>query len=300
MNQTAVKMSLRMAWPLALMCAAWPMQDARAHGELLIQIAAVTRQIEAAAGNPASLYLRRGDLHREHRDWDEALADYARAASHDPKLLAVDFSRAQLLADRGEPESARVLLDDVLKRDPSLGEAFITRARVLVQLGHRAEAIADFRRGLQHVKEPQPEYFVELAEALDAEGRAEEALRQLDAGIQKFGPTVPLQGHAVELELRRENPDGAVRRLDEMMEGALRKESWLARRGDILARAGRLAEARQSYEVSLAAINILPPRLQQGPAMVELRSNVNATLKALSSAPPAPGTRDTSSPVPPR
>src|SRR5688572_33256037 len=44
-----------------------------AHGDLHERIAALTKQIDDAPTN-AELYLKRGELHRAHRDWKLALA----------------------------------------------------------------------------------------------------------------------------------------------------------------------------------------------------------------------------------
>ena len=82
-------------------------QVASAHGELLIQIAAATKQIESATNNAADLYLHRAELHREHQDWEAAKSDYDRAADLDPNLVAVDFCRAKMLDDSGQFAAAR-------------------------------------------------------------------------------------------------------------------------------------------------------------------------------------------------
>ena len=128
------------------------------------------------------------------------------------------------------------MFGQALQRNPDDGECFVGRARVLVRLGQRQAAIADYWRGLERLREPQPEYVVELAQALTAEGQVAEALRALDEGIKKLGPIVPLQGYALELELGRKNNDAALARLETILARALRKESWFARRGEDSAR----------------------------------------------------------------
>jgi tetratricopeptide (TPR) repeat protein len=197
----------------------------------------------------------------------------------------VDFCRAKLLTDSGQIEAARAMFDRALQQTPADGEVLVGRARVLLKLGRRQEAIADFRRGLKLVHEPRPEYVVELAQALKAEGQVEEALRSLDEGIKRLGPIVPLQAYALELELGRKNREAALARLETILARAERRESWFARRGDILLEVGRNAEARQSYEAALAALNRLPGRLQQGPAMVKLQAHVTAALAGITNAP---------------
>lgn len=240
--------------------------------------------MELATSNPAALYLARGELHRQHQSWDEAESDYARAAQLDPNLAAVDFCRAQWLADLGKLEAARALFDKGLARCPSDGGAFLGRARVRAKLGERPSAIADFRRGLELAREPAPADFVELAQLWLAEGQPEEALRSLDAGLKRLGPVSALQVLALELECERKNHAAALARLESLLAQATRKENWLARQGDVLLAANRPAEARKSYEAALAAVRLLPSRLQQGPAMLNLQSRVNAALSGMTNA----------------
>ncbi len=260
-------------------------QTAWAHGDLHLRILAITQQIKAATNNPARLYLERGELQREHGERKAASADYDRAAQLDPNLPGVDFCRAKLLADSDQLEAARAMFDQALQRSPADGECWVGRGRVLLKLGQRETAIADLQRGLELLRQPRPDDVLELARTLTAKGQVAEALRSLDEGIKKLGPIVPLQGYAVDLELGQKNTDAALARIETILAHALRKESWFARRGDILLEAGRAAEARGSYEAALAAVNRLPGRLQQGPAMVKLQAHVNTALTGLTNAP---------------
>ena len=261
-------------------------QSVQAHGELLIRIADATRQIEAAT-NRAELYLARGELYREDQNWAAAEADYARAAQLDPRLAAVDFCRAKMLADAGRLQPARALFDKVVARSPDNGGALIGRARVLVRLDQRKLAIADFQRALKLLPAPEPECFLELAQALVVEQQLAAALRGLDDGIGRLGPIVTLQAYAVELELERKNYEAAVARLDTIIGPAARKENWLARRGEILLMASRPTEARDSFEAALLAIGRLPLRLQQLPHMLKLQARINAALIGIMTAPGA-------------
>src|SRR5688572_6444711 len=162
-------------------------QTAHAHGELDLRIADVTRQIKATTNASAQLYLQRGELHREHRDWPAAEADYARAAQLDPSLTTVDLCRAHLLAESGQLEAARAMFGKVLARSPNEGVAFVGRARTLVRLHQPQAAIADYNQGLELLAEPAPEFFVELAQVLAAQDQRDEALQSLDRGIKKLG-----------------------------------------------------------------------------------------------------------------
>jgi tetratricopeptide (TPR) repeat protein len=255
-----------------------------AHGELLIRIADVTKQIKESTNNNALLYLERGELHREDKDWDAANSDYNRAAKLNPKLETVDFCRAKLLEDSGRLPDARDLLDKFLARNSKDGEAHILRAHVLVKLGEHALAIADFRRGLELLREPQPEYFLQLAQSLVALGKTDDALRALDDGNKKLGTNVTLQSYALDLDLRRKNFDNALVRIDSIIEREIRKESWLAQRGDVLISVGKFDEARKSYEKSWKAIQLLPKPFRLSPSMQKLQNKIQDALSIQTNA----------------
>ena len=206
----------------------------QAHEGLHEQIAAITAKIKRDPKN-ASLYLQRGELHRLHRDWARAAADYDRAEHLQPSLMIVELARGKMFFDSGKLQRAKLTLDRFLFRQPDHYEGLITRARVLAKLGGRMDAAKDFTQALTLSTVPEPELYLERANVLAADVRQlGEALRGLDEGINKLGPVVTLQLAAIDLELRRKNYDGALVRLDQIAAQSQRKESWLVRRGEIL------------------------------------------------------------------
>jgi len=265
---------------------AWPIA-APAHGNLDVRLATLTEEI-ARATNNAALYLQRGELNREHLDWPAAAADYDRAALLDAKLSAVDLCRARMLADSSRLPEARAQFDRFLARCPDDSRGYVERARTLVRLKQHPAAVADFTRALLHVREPQPEIFLERAQALLADDRVDEALRGLDEGVKQLGPVITLQVVALELELKQKHFDAALARLDTIVAQAARKENWFARRGDIELLAGRPADARKSFAAALSAVTNLPARLQQSPLVLNLQTRVQASLQTLSDAPVEP------------
>jgi predicted negative regulator of RcsB-dependent stress response len=252
---------------------------ALAHGELLIRIANLTKEINAATNNLPKLYLQRGELYREDQNWVAAAADYDHAQQLDSKLPDVDFCRGKMLAQSGQPEAARKILDSVLSRNPNHPKALIARARVFLQLGKPEPAIADYRHGLELDKVPEPEAFQELAHTLAAQKKPGEALQALDKGINKLGPIILLQTEAIQLELDAGKTDAALARLDTIIQREPRKERWQARRGDILLKAGRYQEARVAYRTALGEIKLLPHHLQNYPPTLELQARINAGLQ---------------------
>src|SRR5206468_13039916 len=88
-----------------------------------------------------------------------------------------------------------------------------------------------------------------------------------------------LQLCAIDLELKQNHFDTALGRLDSIAAQSPRKETWLAKRGEILQQAGRIAAAREAYQSALKAIESLPGSRRQVPAVVELEKRLRSLLE---------------------
>lgn len=251
-----------------------------AHEDLEIQIARLTGQIEREPDR-AILYFRRGELHRMNQDWKAAREDLERAASRDPELSVADLALGRLWNQTGDAGRARAALDRFLKRQPDHGEALIERARARARLDDRAGALEDFSRGIARLEQPRPENYIERAELHRAEKRVDDAIRGLEEGLLKVGRVLPLQLAILDLELESARFDAALARVDEIARGAERKDLWLARRGEILRRAGRTTEAAEAFRSALASIDALPAARRKAAFTRDLETRVRAELEAL-------------------
>ena len=252
---------------------------ARAHEGLHEQLVAITAKIKRDPKN-ADLYLQRGELHRLHRDWARAAADYDRASRLQPGLTIVDLGRGKMFFESRRFGQAKLVLDRLLRQQPHNVEVLVTRGRVLAKIGARLEAANDFTEALALAPAPEPELYLERAQVLGEHERyIQEALRGLDEGIKQLGPLVTLELAAIDLELRRNNYDAALTRLDLITAQSERKETWLVRRGEILRAAGRHEEARNAFSAAIVAIESLPPERRQSRAMTALQSRARSALK---------------------
>lgn len=249
-----------------------------AHGDLHERIQLLNTRI-ASATNPAPLLVQRAELHREHHDWLAAQADLDRAQLLDRRLVRLDFFRARLAQDQGDPSQASVYLDRLLAVVTNDVEALVLRARVRSRLADPSGAVTDYSRAIALSAEPQPEMFLERAELHAAQGQVAEALRGLDAGVKRLGNLLALHTRALDLELSQTNYAGALQRLQTIVAIVPRQESWRARQGDVLKQAGREAEAREAWRAALAAIQALPERLREQSEMQELRARLERQLK---------------------
>jgi tetratricopeptide (TPR) repeat protein len=259
---------------------------AAAHDDLRSQIAALTREIAAEPGK-AVLYLRRGELHRYCREVTAALADYSRARRLDPALAAVDLGAGRTLLEAKRPAEAKRFLDRFVRARPDDPEGRLELARALVSLRSVNTADDQYARAIALASRPSPDLYFERARLLRAAGRVPAAIRVLDDGIARLGPLASLEELAVDLELSRKNYDGALARVDRAFPPTRgRQETRLARRGEILAAAGRPVEARETFRQAQRAIESLPPRLRQTRAIQKLEGRVRTSLEGLRVAGP--------------
>jgi predicted Zn-dependent protease len=250
--------------------------NARSHGDLHLQIQAVTEAIAEAPNDPG-LYFKRGELHRIHQLYDEALADFERVRGLQPKTPNLDLAFGRLYLEMNLPGASRTILDRVLESQPHQNEALVLRARALVLLDQPLAAAEDYARAIRHHTAPGPELFIERARVLAMAGAEhwDQALASLEDGMRMLGPLVTLQLPALDLELDAQRYDAALARLDGMAKRSPRKETWLKRRGEILLEARRTNDARAAFAQALDALDSLPPSRRQVPAMLDLERQLN-------------------------
>lgn len=255
-----------------------------AHGDLHEQIEDVSVLL-ARDPNNAALLLKRAELYRLHGEWASALKEVERARQSGPALAVVDLLQAKILADAGQLQRAQTALDRFLEREPAHVDGLLTRGQLLTKLGNPAGAADDYARAIAASPHPEPDYYLQRAEALlsTIPPQSQAALACLDVGIRTLGPLVTLQLAAIDVEVTCKNFEAALRRLDVARRISARQETWLVRRGDILVKAGRAAEALQAYSEALHAIESLPPNLRKTDATRQLEAR--ARTAAMKTAP---------------
>ena len=255
--------------------------SAFAHGDDQLLITALTEELARAP--EADLFIRRGELFRNHQEWAKASADFEAAARLEPQLEVVNFFRARLLLESGEPAKARPFIERYLEQVPAEAEGWFLHGDVLGALGqHDAGALA-YEQGIRRAPRPRPEHFLRRAKFLAAAPQADPArvLAALDQGITTLGPVISLVEYAITLEIDRKNYDAALTRIATAMDHSPRRETWLVRQGDVLLKAGRTSEAITSYRAALAAIEELPPRYRDTVPIEKLERDARTSLNQL-------------------
>ncbi|MFQ5930950.1 MAG: tetratricopeptide repeat protein [Nitrospiraceae bacterium] len=278
-----VAICIGLVWSVPLLSS----PSTHAHGTFRERIGRLNRQIKQDPRN-AELYLTRAGIYRNRGEWDAALADIDRAAQLDPDRRDVDYFRGRVFLAADQPQKAEAALRRFLETAPDHPAARVARARALAKLGRHLEAAEEYTHAIQHAPVPIPEYYLERAQALAHGGEEHhgEAIRGLDEGMVRLGPLVTLALAAIELEVEGGRFDAALARLERVATRAPHQEAWLARRGDILERAGRKQAARESFQLALAEIGRLPSHRRKTKAMVRLEACVREAIERLSTSAP--------------
>lgn len=280
-----------MAW--ALWAACLPFAPVLGHGDVHGQIEEVSRVIREHPKD-VEAHLRRARLHQLDGDWVASAADFDRAEVLAPALATVRLGRGQMLFAAGRLDEALSELDAFVAQKPDHAEGWITRARIEARRGQPTRAVGDFRRGIDLAVRPEPELFVECAQAWASmtPPRWSEAVAVLEQGIGRLGYLPSLGLPALDYELRLGRFDAALARVDRMAKGASRPETWQMRRGDILRAAGRREEAGEAYRDALASVGRLSPVVQARPTTQALRREIEQRLTSVgTSAGPVPAAK---------
>lgn len=257
------------------------LRPALAHGPGLEEIDKLTAQI-AESGEASNLYVKRARVYQGNGHWQEAMADFDKAAELDPEYVEYDLDRARLTLEAGEYLRTLDFIDLYLLRHRNTTEALLIRARSYQALEQYQQAAESFEFALADLStidgRPSPEWYLEFAETLVLTGDKEKAVTALREGIERLGPISVFQVKAAELEADLGLFDSALKRVDQLLNQSQRKDLWLSRRADILAMAGREDEAQRTYQQAYAALKRLPQRMQNLPVSRELADSLQARI----------------------
>lgn len=257
-----------------------------AHGDLHERIANVTQEINRS-NDPVDLYVRRAELHCQHRDWTEARSDFARARDFIPKLKLLDFYEGRMEYKAKRPSVAIALLDRQLRAIPDHLSARLFRARAEVQAHRLPDAIRDYDEILDRMEHPSPDYYVERARAQVANKvGVKKILDGIDHGVERLGPIVTLQVLALELEMQHQRWAAALRRIDRTLPTLPLQSTWLMHRGEVLVYLGRTKEARTAYLRALQQMEAIPAARRQSRMFLSLTEKAQAALAQLSGEQP--------------
>jgi tetratricopeptide (TPR) repeat protein len=204
------------------------------------------------------VHFRRALVHQLAEEWEAALAAVAHAEGRGADPDAVAAARGRILLAAGRPALAKREFARVLTHQPARWAVVFERGRTALALGRPGAAARDFGRALRGLAEPTPDHVLAWRDALLAAGRRAEAVRALDEGMDRVGQVPSLELAALDLEIGLDRLEAALLRIDRMLARNPDNPAWIARRGELLARAGRVAEAHAAFRQALVLIETRP------------------------------------------
>jgi tetratricopeptide (TPR) repeat protein len=236
---------------------------------------------EQLANSPgdASLYIQRGEVHRDNRHWQLSWQDYQSALSKAEGAdlrLEVLFCMGRMKLQSGQPDEALVLLRQVTGKNPEFKLAHLNIARTYMALGNPELAVVEMDRFLGLLEAPVPDYYLERARMAMGAGPAgiELAIAGLEGAIEQLGPLVVLVQALSDAYRQNKNWQQALEIIAELPPELRQLPVWLARVGDIYHGSHNPVAARQAYEDALAAIAALPASRQATRAIHDLKTEL--------------------------
>lgn len=242
------------------------------------RLAAVSATLPDGACSPAGL-VERGRIHAQLGAHHEALADFTAARACAPDAPRVDAEEARVWLELQRPEVASLLLAAHLDAQPHDVAARAALATALAAEGRWAEADAAWETALSEASVWQPDAALDWSTARELARGPEAALAVVEAALARMPGTPALEDRAVALEVACGRYDQALARLDARLARAPHDLAAWARRGDVLASAGRAQQARDAWGEAVRRFDALPPRVRNGRATAA-RDQAQARLQA--------------------
>lgn len=257
----------------------------QAHGGYHAQIRQCDEELQRNPNN-AEIWFQRSRLNYLHGDWEKSLADLDQAESLAPGKYPVKLARGQALMAGGKLEAAKLALDEFIKSDTNVAEAYNSRALLLMKLESPSAAATDYQKAIELKTTPEPDDYIAWANAFMLSGKPEQALQSIETGLSRLGVLPALANKAIEIEVSLQHYDAALERALVQQKAAARPEQWMAKRASILAEAGRLKQSRDAWKALRVHLLALPAAQRDSHAMSRLFEQTNIALQALASTPP--------------
>ena len=271
---------LRTISKLTLICWFCVGTTAFGHGDPHEQVEALNTILEQNPDHVASL-LERADIYRRHRHFKEALEDLNRVRLLSPSNTTVHYVTGLTLLEQGEFNEAETALQIFISQSPSSPRGYLALGKVFSQQKRHLNAAQAYELAIENQSTPTPDHYLARAQAYREAGKPylSKALEGLEEGIELIGPLITFRRLAIEIEIDQGHYQSAIDRVDSILHDVDRKETWLVKKANVLHSIGRDEEARLEFLLAERAIELLPKRTRESPAIRALRETIRKNLK---------------------
>ena len=198
----------------------------------------------------AALLVARGALYSRVGQWGKAERDLRLAETLGSKE-DVAFEFGQLYYRRGDQQKALGYIETYIGAYPNYPPAFLLRARVAGEAKQFDLANESYDTYFGLSPDPQPGEYLAAARLLASTKPAgiNSALALLDMAISKLGLNPQLQRYAMQLELRRDDTEGALDRWYSLEDQLGKTPEWGITLARLLILADNVDEARRVVQM---------------------------------------------------
>jgi predicted Zn-dependent protease len=257
-----------------------------AHGDIHHRIEGLGKQL-AKSPEDTTLLIERGRLYIDAHQNRQAKRDFNKTLKLTPQNTAVYYYLAQANVDAKENSEALKNIDIFLQQenqDAPRARGLALRGDILRVSGKPAEAANAYAESLQLKKtEALPDDYVRLADTyLEADAsNTTQALQVLDQGITQLGNLQALQQRAIDIELQSNQPQAAVKRIDQLISQNKPSPYLLLEKGKILKSMGELPKANETFKTAVAVIDEMSPIRRNTPAIQNVQADIAVQMVAI-------------------
>ncbi|MFI1397557.1 tetratricopeptide repeat protein [Streptomyces sp. NPDC020681] len=224
------------------------LDDERPYGIGLLSL--LLTRTELDADGRLAAHVARAWAHFRADAYEDALTDYRRALSLDPRSARAYQGRAVTYRAMREYDLALADLDRAEDIAPDRSSAVRERGETYRRAGRYEEAVAVLDRA--HALDPDdPVVLGSRGQALFRLGRQREALEDLDRAVELWDGYAWALMRRAHIRSRLGDVNGALEDLDRAERAAPEKAGIAGERGDVYRLAGRHAEAVEQYGEAL-------------------------------------------------
>lgn len=243
-----------------------------AHEGTAYHIEQLNKLIEKAP-EAQSLYIKRGAIYsREAGLHEKALADFEKAQTLGPKI-AVAYELGLLFFRTEQFTKAQTYFDQYIAAFPDSSLAYEYRAKTSYYLNDMQQSFTDFEKFFALQSHINPGSYIDAAEiyASSEKNGIDAAIELIDQGIERIGLNPQLQRYAVDLELKRNKIDNAIKRFKSLQLLLNDSPVWKVRMAEIFIKARKVNQAKKLLATAKDQLTKLKPT----PARLELLSRIS-------------------------
>ena len=253
------------------------------HGDLHTRIKEVTVEIKNHPDS-AYLYLKRGELWLQHDRYNKSIKDFKSCLKLGYNPIRLELKLAESYERKTKWKKSLAHLNNILTKDEKNVKAWRQKGSVFMKVGKYADAGFCFEKLIQLAGKTIPENYIDASVAWEKSNTLEhrqKSIQAIEKGIVDLGELIVFFKRLKNLYLKYEDYKMSLFYQTKIIEKSNRKERAYYDRALIHIAFKNKTKAKLDLDNSYQALNLLPKRIKNNQAMVELESLIMKNLAML-------------------